>query len=109
MFVPSKAQRQRGKVLLPRELDGLSFPQPNSLSWTLPLGLVVGIQYRSGVSKEALSRLGLDLLLFETEAFVLWLLGISSSQAAQASGGSVVVLQPTCLPQAQLTPLSVGL
>lgn len=65
----------------------------------------MGIQYRSSVSKEALSRL--DLLLFETQALISWLLGISSSQTAQAPGGSVVVFQPTCLPQAQLTPVSI--
>lgn len=69
----------------------------------------MGIQYRSSVSKEALSKLDLDLLLFETQAFIPWLLGISSSQAAPASGGSVVAFQPTRLPQAQLTPISVGL
>lgn len=69
----------------------------------------MGIQYRRSVSKEALSKLDLDLLLFETQAFIPWLLVISSSQAAPASGGPVVAFQPTCLPQAQLIPVSVGL
>lgn len=31
---PSKVQQQRGKVLVPREGDGLNFPQPNGLRIT---------------------------------------------------------------------------